>query len=67
MADIKTGDAVVDNMIARFDVNQATESMILELADMVQPYITGNTAVFLYWIDLLLKSDEAPKNAGDKQ
>lgn len=70
MADIKTGNADIDNMVARFDISQATESMILELADMIQPYITASPAVFIYWIDLLLKSDEAPQsayNAGDEQ
>lgn len=53
-----TGDETLDDMIARFDKSRATEAQLLELADMIRPYIGTSTKAFLVWIDLLLEVDK---------
>lgn len=53
-----TGDIQLDNMIARFDMNLATEQQILDMADLVRPHVTKNLETLYFWLDLLLKSDE---------
>jgi len=61
-----TGDIQLDNMIARFDMNRATEAQMLEMADMVRPHIQ-NTDVFSFWLDLLIRSDDDMKQEIDNE